>query len=98
MAEKKEKVLRDRVGRPAKAPEHPLYRLFEERGIDKKAFSQAVGINRLYLDQILRGDHRPGSTLALKMSKLLGIPLEDILFPKVREAKEEKRQPADSRA
>lgn len=88
-----EKVLRDRVGRPAKRPDHPLYRFFEERGIDKEAFAQAVGITRFHLDKVLRGDRSPGRKLALKMSKLLGIPLEDILFPKVREQKEEAELP-----
>ena len=82
MAEKK---LRDRVGRPAKNPDHPLYRLFEERKVDKNAFAEALGIYRQHLDAILRGDYSPGKKLALKMSKLLGIPLEEILFPKVPE-------------
>lgn len=93
MAEKKRGPLRDRVGRPAKRPDHPLYRLFEERGIDKNAFAEALGVRRTSLDAILRGDYGPGKKLALKMSKLLGVPLEDILFPKVKEQKEEpKRQ------
>lgn len=98
MAEKRKGPLRDRVGRPAKNPDHPLYRLFEERGIDKKAFAEALGIHRLYLDMILSGTRRPGSKLALQMSKLLGVPLEDILFPKVKETKEEKGQPTEARA
>ena len=87
MPEKRERPLRDRVGRPAKNPDHPLYRLFEERHIDKNAFMEALGISRPTLDGILRGDRHPGRKLALKMSKLLGVPLEDILFPKVREGK-----------
>lgn len=81
------------VGRPPKNPDHPLCRVFIERGIDRAAFAKAVGISRSHLDMILRGEKRPGSKLALRMSKLLGVPLEEILFPKVREAKEEpKRQ------
>lgn len=99
MAEKRKGPLRDRVGRPPKAPDHPLYRLFEERHIDKNAFAEALGIHRTALDGILRGDRSPGKKLALKMSKLLGVSLEDILFPKVKEQKEEpKRQPAQARA
>lgn len=89
MAEKRKAPLRDRVGRPPKAPDHPLYRLFEERHIDKNAFAEAVGISWQHLNGILCGDRYPGRKLALKMSKLLGVPLEDILFPKVREQKEE---------
>ena len=89
MAEKKKGPLRDRVGRPAKAPDHPLYRLFEERHIDKNAFAEALGISWQHLNNILRGDRHPGRKLALKMSKLLGVSLEDILFPRVKEAREE---------
>lgn len=82
----------ERKGRIAKSPHHPLYRLFAERGIDKEAFAEAIGISRPYLDMILRGDRHPGRKLALKMSKLLGVTLEDILFPKVREQKEEPQE------
>lgn len=99
MAEKRNGPLRDRVGRPARNPDHPLYRLFEERHIDKIAFAEALEISWQHLNNILRGDRHPGRKLALKMSKLLGVPLEDILFPKVKEPKEEpKRQPAEVRA
>ena len=85
---KKEKK-RPHPGRPASKPNHPLYQLFEERGIDKWAFAQAMDITRNHLDGILAGRKRPSAPLALQMSKLLGVSLEDILFPKVKEAKEE---------
>lgn len=86
------------AGRPPKNPNYPLCKIFLERGIDRATFAQAVGVSRSHLDMILRGEKRPGSTLALKMSKLLGVPLEDILFPKVKEQKEEspRRPPGPS--
>ncbi|MBI1986758.1 MAG: helix-turn-helix transcriptional regulator [Nitrospinae bacterium] len=75
-------------GRPPSRPSHPLYRLFEERGIDKYSFAQAMGITRTYLDKILSGVKRPSAPLALRMAGFLGLSLEEVLFPGARGRKE----------
>ncbi|NIN93241.1 helix-turn-helix domain-containing protein, partial [bacterium] len=65
-------------GRPAKRPDHPLYRLFEREQIDKDVFAKRCGIGRKYLDKILRGEILPGTKLAVSIAKELGVSVEEL--------------------
>lgn len=82
-----------KVGRPPVAPDFLLYRLFEEKGIDKKSFAEACGITRQHLDRVLRGEQAPGKKLAVTLSTTLRLPLEKVLFLKAEtEASQPKRK------
>lgn len=72
----------------------PLYnRLKEFRGrigINQGDMGKAVGVSRQTISLIERGDYSPSVTLALKISKFFGVPLEEIFQYEEDEEDEEK--------
>lgn len=49
-------------------------------GKSLRKFSEEIGISQGYLSQILCGKKKPSPTIAYKISKGLGLNLEDIFF------------------
>ena len=60
----------------------PLYnRLKEYRarlGVNQQQMGALVGTSRQTISQIERGDYSPSVTLALKLARACGVPVEDI--------------------
>lgn len=56
-------------------------RLKEHRarlGVNQQQMGQLVGASRQTISQIERGDYSPSVTLALKLSKVCGVTVEEI--------------------
>ena len=60
----------------------PLYNHLKEyrarMGVNQQEMGQMAGVSRQTISQIERGDYSPSVTLALKLSKLCGLTVEDI--------------------
>lgn len=60
----------------------PLYnRLKEFRArisVNQHEMGRLVGVSRQTISQIERGDYSPSVTLALKIAKVFGVPVEEI--------------------
>lgn len=74
----------------------PLYnRLKENRarlGLNQQELGRMVGASRQTISLIERGDYSPSVTLALKISKIFKVPVEDIFdyIPDGEEVKNER--------
>ena len=72
----------------------PLYnRLKEFRarcGVNQSEMGQLVGVSRQTISMIERGDYSPSVTLALKIAKHFGVPVEEIFFIEEDEHETEK--------
>lgn len=56
-------------------------RLKEHRarlGINQSELGRLAGVSRQTISLIERGDYSPSVTLALKLAKIFGVPVEDI--------------------
>lgn len=62
----------------------PLYnKLKEFRGtkdLNQQDMGSLVGVSRQTISLIERGDYNPSVTLALKISKVFGVSVEDIFY------------------
>ena len=47
-------------------------------GVNQQQMGALVGTSRQTISQIERGDYSPSVTLALKLAKVCGVPVEDI--------------------
>ena len=47
-------------------------------GMNQQQMGAAAGVSRQTISQIERGDYSPSVTLALKLSKICGVTVEDI--------------------
>ena len=60
----------------------PLYNQLKEYrakiNVNQYEMGQLVGVSRQTISQIERGDYSPSVTLALKIAKVLGVPVEEI--------------------
>lgn len=70
----------------------PLYNHLKEYrariDVNQHEMGKLVGVSRQTISQIERGDYSPSVTLALKIAKVFGVPVEDI-FEYEEEAHEE---------
>lgn len=57
---------------------HPLARILKERGGNQRALARELGISPSHLSRILRGIDRLGIDNALRISKALRVPMEDL--------------------
>ena len=55
---------------------HPLEKTLRERGVTQGALAKELGISGAMLSRIIHGKRRPGIDNALRISKLLGVPME----------------------
>jgi len=49
-----------------------------ERGLTQAALAEAVGVSRKTINTVENGVFVPSTTLALKLAKALGVPVEEI--------------------
>lgn len=47
-------------------------------GVNQQEMGRLAGVSRQTISQIERGDYSPSVTLALKLSKICGVTVEDI--------------------
>lgn len=55
-----------------------LIRYMKERGITQAEFARRLGISESMLSYCLRGERRPGVSVALKIRRLTGITLDEL--------------------
>jgi len=51
-----------------------------ERGLTQAALAEAVGVSRKTVNTVENGVFVPSTTLALKLARALGVPVEEIFF------------------
>ena len=59
-----------------------LRELRRERGVSQQALADAVGVTRQTIIAIEKGKYLPSLTLALKIAKFFGVPVEEIFVLK----------------
>lgn len=57
--------------------QHPLAKVLKERRVSLRTISPELGISPSHLSRVLRGERRLGIDTALRLSKTLGIPVEE---------------------
>ena len=48
----------------------------EERGLSRQQFATAIGVHYQTVGYLERGEHSPSLVLALRISRVLGLPVE----------------------
>lgn len=60
--------------------ENQLKELRKKRGLTQKEFATVVGVSRQTVIAIESGRYHPSLELAFKISRVMGLPLEEIFF------------------
>ena len=70
------------MSRTKRSDEPPVYNrlsaLRADRGLSRQEVADAVGVHYQTIGYLERGEYRPSLLLALKISKLFGLPVEAI--------------------
>ncbi len=64
----------------AEALGNRLLELRTERGLTQAALAEAVGVSRKTINTVENGVFTPSTTLALKLARALGVPVEEVFF------------------
>lgn len=59
--------------------QHPLAKMLKSRHVSLRHFASSLGISPSHLSRVLRGERRLGMDAALRISKALGVSLEEIV-------------------
>lgn len=60
--------------------ENGIYQAIVRQNITQSALAKRIGIKREYLNRIINRKVTPTIPLGLRISKALGIPIEDLFF------------------
>ena len=69
-----------RKGGAAMPLENRLKELRAARGLNQQELGSLVGASRQTISLIERGDYNPSVTLALRIAKVFGKPVDDVFF------------------